>query len=83
MCIYIYTITYVGTLPDMTCIYNISTIVGHRFGHQSGVDDSSGRNSITILHGIAFHIYLMFSKIGNIRQYNTVLYYTVINNNTL
>ena len=39
------------------------TSIGHRFGHQSGLDESSGRNSTTCLHGIAFRVYLVFSKI--------------------
>ena len=32
------------------------------FGHQSGLDESQGRNSTTFLHGIVFRVY--FSSIG-------------------
>ena len=38
------------------------TNTGHRLGHQSGPDESSGRISTTFLHGIAFHVYVMFSE---------------------
>ena len=34
-----------GTVPDMLNIYNILTNIGHRFGHQSNLDESSGRVS--------------------------------------
>ena len=34
----------------------------------SGLDESSGRNSTTILHGIAFPVYLVFSKINMITK---------------
>ena len=40
----------------------ILTTSGHSFGHQSGLDESSGRDSTMFLYGIAFHVYLMFSK---------------------
>ena len=53
----------VGTIPDMPNIHNIMTNIGHRFHHQSGLDESSGRNSITCLHGIVFRVCLKFSKI--------------------
>ena len=43
----------------------------HRFGHHSGLDESSGRNSTTILHGIVFPVYLMLSKISIITEYET------------
>ena len=41
---------------------NTSEDVGHRFGHQSGLDESSERISTTCLHGIAFRVYLMMPK---------------------
>ena len=49
-----------GQKPD---IHNILTIIGHRFGHQSGPDESSGRHSTIFLNGIAFCGYLVFPKI--------------------
>ena len=35
---------YVGTVQDIPSIDSISTNAGHRFGHQSGPDESSGQN---------------------------------------
>ena len=43
--------------------------IGHRFGHQSGLDESSERNSTTFLHAIAFRVYLVFSKTGKNIEY--------------
>ena len=48
-------------MPNM---HDVLTISGHRFGHQSGIDESSRRNPITCLHRIAFRVYLMFSKLA-------------------
>ena len=45
----------------MQNIHTILTIIGHRFGHQSGLDESSRRDSTTLRHGIAFRVYFMFS----------------------
>ena len=53
----------VPTVPDIQNICNILTIVGHCFGHQSGLDESSGRNSTIFLYGITMHVYLMFQKV--------------------
>ena len=44
--------------------HNILTIIGHCIRHQPGLDESSGRDSTTFLHGIAFRFYLVFSKVG-------------------
>ena len=38
------------------------TIAGHRFGHQSGLDENSGRKSTTCLHGIASRAYFTSTK---------------------
>ena len=64
--IYIYYIYIYGwyTLVSIYDVRNISTNIGHRSGHQSGLDESSGPKSTIILHGIAFHIYLRFSNTG-------------------
>ena len=43
-------------------IHNIFTILGLRFDHQSGLDDSSGRNWTSFPYGIQFRVYLMFHK---------------------
>ena len=45
-------------------ILNLLRTNGHRFGHPSGLDESSGRNSTTFRHRIAFRVYLVFSKIS-------------------
>ena len=37
-------ITLKGTVLDMPNIHKMLTIIGNRFGHQSGLDESSGRN---------------------------------------
>ena len=47
----------------MLNIPNILTIVGYRFGHPSGLDESSGWNSTAFLHGVEFRVYLLLSKI--------------------
>ena len=39
------------------------------FWSQSGLDESSGRKSATFLYGIAFLVYLMFSKVRIIIEY--------------
>ena len=43
----------------------VPPIIRHRFGHQSGLEESSGRNSTTFLHGIALSVRtdLLFSAI--------------------
>ena len=46
-------------------IHNIFTICGHRFGNQSGLGESSGRNATSFLHGSAFRVDSKFSKVGN------------------
>ena len=47
----------------------ILTNIGHRLGHQSGLDESSGQHEFSrYLHGFAFRVYVVFSKSGkNIR----------------
>ena len=53
---------------DMSNIYNVLPFIGHRFGHQSGLDEISGRISAISLYGIAVRLYLVFSKIGKTQQ---------------
>ena len=55
---------YSTSLPDMQNTHNILTNIGHRFGHQSGLYESSGLNSTSFLFGFALHVYLVFSQIG-------------------
>ena len=44
------------------------TIIGHRFGHQSGLNTSPRRISTTYLHGIVFHVTFGFSaKVKHLR----------------
>ena len=38
----------VGAAPDIPNIHNVLTNIGHRFGHQSGPDESSGQNPAAI-----------------------------------
>ena len=59
-------------------IHNIFTIVGHRVGHQSGLDESSERKSTTFLNGIVFRVYLAFSGIAQNAKYSQILIKTVI-----
>ena len=49
--------------------------IGHRLRQQPGLDESSGRNLETFLHGVAFSVYLMFSKTGK----NTWCWHIVAN----
>ena len=42
----------------------ILTNIGHRFVHQSGLDENSGQTSTFVRQGIVFRVYLMFSQIG-------------------
>ena len=54
-----------GLVAQTVCmkIHNLLTNIGHRLGHQSGLDESSRRTSTVFLYGIAFHVYVVFSKI--------------------
>ena len=40
--VYMYGVPYVGTVSDMPNIHNILTNEGCRFGHQSGLDETTG-----------------------------------------
>ena len=60
---------FVVTVPDMPNIHDMLTNIGHRVGHQSGLDERSGRSSTTFLYGTAFRVYFMFSKIGRSSTY--------------
>ena len=51
-------------IPDILHIRRILTNIGHRSVHQSGLDESSGRNPTIIRDGVAFRVYFMFSQIG-------------------
>ena len=72
---YIY--IYIYILPIAHCILinidNILTIIGHRFVHQSGLDQSSGRISAFVRLRIAFRVYLMFSQIDKNTKYCQIL----------
>ena len=57
-------ITVRSTVGRYSNMFNILTITGHRFGHQTRLDESSGRNAIIFLCEIAVRVYLVFSKIG-------------------
>ena len=48
------------------------TNVGHRFVHQSGLDESSRHKSTFVRHRIALRIYLMFSKIDKSTTYEQI-----------
>ena len=60
-----------GRFPDMPYIHNLLPNIGHRFGHQAGLDESSGRISTLFLRGIASCVYfmsLMFCQIDKNRN---------------
>ena len=58
---------------------NMLTIIGHRFDHQSGLDDNPGGNSTTFLNGTAIRVYfIMFSKIIENSKYSKLFTTTVI-----
>ena len=71
-----YAVPYVGAVPDVQNIHNILKTIAHRVGQQSGLDESSGRKSTIFPHGIAFRIYLTFSKIGKNIDYSQLSTYT-------
>ena len=54
---------------DTSGYYSKPQHTRHRFGQQSGLDESSGQNSTTHLHGIVFSVYLVFSRINAITKY--------------
>ena len=49
---------------------HILTIIEHRFGHQSGLYESSGRQSSIFRNCVAFRVYLMISKIWILIEYD-------------
>ena len=63
---YIFDIWYSTNIPNLD---KILTNIGHRFVHQSGLDESSGQRSTILRLRIAFRVYLMFSKIGKNTKY--------------
>ena len=66
------------TIPAVPTLHNILTNIGHRFGHQSGLDESSRRNSTASLHEAALCVYLVFPKIGKNTKRYKILTKTVI-----
>ena len=56
-------------VPDIPNINKILTNLGHRFVHQSGQDESSGRNSTFFGNRIAFRVYVVYSQIGTNTDY--------------
>ena len=78
----IYAVPYVDAVPDIpiyTILYFL-TNVGHRVGHQSGLDESSGQIPAAILNVFAFRVYLVFSNIGKNIKHGQILTETVISN---
>ena len=49
-------------IPDMPNIHNIFAIIGHRFGHQSRLDESSRQKTTISLHQNASRAFLVFFK---------------------
>ena len=58
-----------STIPDMPNIHSILGIIGLCFGHQPGLDQSSGRISSFLPRGIAFRVNFDFSKVGKHNNY--------------
>ena len=54
------------------------TNIGHRVGHQSGLDESSRQNSIILRDGFAIRVYFVFSKIG--KHTHTLLKSMILSN---
>ena len=54
-------------------IDKILTNIGHRFVHQTGLDESSGQKSTIFPYRIAFRVYLMFSNIGQNTKCSQIL----------
>ena len=63
------------TVPTITNMFHILANIGHRFGHQACLYESSGQNSAIILNGFGFCIYPAFSKISKYcKQSNNILF---------
>ena len=52
-------VPYVGTVADIPNTHNVLTNIGHRFGHQSALDESSRRRPIILQNSFAFRVYLV------------------------
>ena len=50
-------------VPDIPNTNNILKSIGHRCGHQSGLDESSGQHSTIFQNGFMCRVDVMFSKI--------------------
>ena len=46
----------------LAIFYIESVMIGHRFGHQPGLCESSARTSTTLQNGFVFRAYVIFSK---------------------
>ena len=57
-----------GGRGKLVCLDIIYVIIRHRFGHQSGLDQSSRKKSAAILRRIAARFFLAFSKIDGNRE---------------
>ena len=67
----------VGTVPDMPNIHiQFSDNYWTSFWSPMGLDESSGRNPTTFLHGIAFRVYLVFCK--HMHNHQTLLKMNVL-----
>ena len=67
---YVYTYTYAYTISTVcrySTRYNILTDIGHRFGHQSGLEESSTRSPPTFQNGFASRVCLLFKNM-NVHQ---------------
>ena len=62
-CVCIVCLAYADTIPNISNIANIThmlTNIGHPFGHQPGLDESSIQNSADILKDLLFRFSLCF-----------------------
>ena len=67
--IYLYILIYTYIYLYIYLYIPIYIYIGHRFVHQSGLDESSGQKSTTFRYRTAFRVYLMFSQIGKNTKY--------------
>ncbi len=54
----------VGTVADRPNIHNILTNIGHRFGHQSGLDGNTRQKPFCVVREIVLRVCLVFSEMG-------------------
>ena len=69
-----YSMYHMYLVRSIQNIINILTTIGHRFGHQSGICESSGLLSTNFRNCLVRRTYFVFSEIYNIRTHTIHVY---------